>query len=406
MFRGSQRNGWCIPASPLCGNARPLRAAVRRCQLPAILCGLLVLTGCNRGAYRASNLPRAYVAPVVHSAQHLDLSRLSQGSQQNEVVYPGDLVSVSVATGLELRGAGTWMLRVDDAGMVNVPLVGNVEVGGMELTSAEAAIHKASVAREIYRNPQVSVAIQKRRSNKITVLGAVNREGTYELPSNQSDLLAALVAAGGLADDADTVIEIRAPKSPVPSGDAAIARVGATDTDSNAPGRATLADFDEPAEWPPGPPAAPPAELPRSVRIDLASSNLQNVDHAVADGGVVMVMRRPEQMLQVIGLVKRPGQFEVPPDQEVRLLDAVAMAGGLSTEFADKVFVVRNVEGGGQSIMIQASLDKAKREQLENIRLKAGDVVSIEQTAVTFVMTELQKYVRFTVSAASRLTFF
>ena len=96
------------------------------------------------------------------------------------------------------------MLRVDDHGVVNVPLVGNVKIGGMELTNAEAAIHDASIAREIYRNPQVAVAVQKRRSNKVTVLGAVNREGTFELPSNQSDLLAALVAAGGLAKDADT----------------------------------------------------------------------------------------------------------------------------------------------------------------------------------------------------------
>lgn len=377
-------------------------------RLLAVLCGLLALAGCHRGAYRASNLPRAYIAPVRHSAQHLDLSRLSHGSQKNEVVYSGDLVSVSVATGLELRGAGTWMLRVDESGMVNVPLVGNVKIGGMELTAAEAAIHEASVAREIYRNPQVSVAIQKRRSNQVTVVGAVNREGTYELPSNQSDLLAALVAAGGLSDDADTVIEIRSPPKAnatvKPSIDVAAASDGGTD--GEAPGRATLASFDDESAPGPFPPAAPPAEMRSSVRIDLASSDVQNANHDVADGGVVMVMRRPKQKLQVIGLVKRPGQFDVPADQELRLLDAVAMAGGLATEFADKVYIVRNPEGGRDSIMIEASLDKAKREHLENVRLMAGDVVSVEQTALTFTMTELQKYVRFTVSAASRLTIF
>ena len=30
-----------------------------------------------------------------------------------------------------------------------------------------------------------------------------------------------------------------------------------------------------------------------------------------------MVMRRPKQVVQVMGLVKRPGQFEIPADQEL-----------------------------------------------------------------------------------------
>jgi polysaccharide export outer membrane protein len=284
-------------------------------------------------------------------------------------------------------------------------LIGNVEIGGMELTAAEAAIRDASVEREIYRNPQVSVAVQKRRSNKVTVLGAVNREGTYELPSNQSDLLAALVAAGGLAKDADTVIEIRAPQSPI-AGARGVAEVEDASSVEEPPGRVTLANLGEDEAPQAALPPAPPAEMPASVRINLASSNLQSVSHDVADGGVVMVMRRPKQMVQVIGLVKRPGQFEVPADQDVRLLDAVALAGGLTTEMADKVIVVRQQAGGADSIMIRASLDKAKREHLENFRLAAGDVVSVEETALTFTMTELQKYIRFTVSAASRLTLF
>lgn len=370
--------------------------------------GFAALAGCHRGAYQASKLPQAYIAPVVHSAQHLDLSRLSQSSLRNEVVYPGDMVTVGIATGLEARGGTSWMLRVDDRGIVNVPLIGDVEIGGHELTEAEALIHNASVEREIYRNPQVSVAVQKRRSNAVTVLGAVQKEGRYELASNQSDLLAALVAAGGFAKDADTVVEIRAPAAPV---------VAARQT-ADAPGTAKLADADMTETTEAGHvklatlgenddeiPLAPPA-TPQSTRIDLASTNVQSANFQVPDGGVVMVMRRPKQTVQVIGLVKKPGQFEVPTDQEVRLLDAIAMAGGLTTEFADKVIVVRNLPNGRDSIMIRASLDTAKQKHLENIRLSAGDVVSVEETALTFTMTELNKYIRFTVSAASRLTLF
>ena len=104
MFRGPQQVGACAGSLILQRGAR----CARRLRLAVVLLvPLLISAGCNRGAYRAAKLPQAYLAPVVHSAQHLDLSRLSHSSQQNEVVYPGDLVSVSLATGLELRGAGT-----------------------------------------------------------------------------------------------------------------------------------------------------------------------------------------------------------------------------------------------------------------------------------------------------------
>lgn len=369
--------------------------------LPA-LC-LIVLAGCqsHRDAYRASKLPPQFAAPVAHSARHLDLSRLSQSTRRNEVVYPGDLLKVSVATGLEEMEAPTWLLRIDESGNVLVPLVGQVPVGGMELTVAEAAIHEASVERGIYRKPQVSVTVEHRKSNQVTILGAVNKEGAYELPSNQSDVLAALVAAGGLSDDADTVIEVRAPPgdglASIPSGDADSGRARTADL---RPGDAAAGSV-EPAQYSPAPPAAG-----QSVRIDLATAPPAAANYHVPDGGVVMVMRRPKHTMQVIGLVKQPGQFEIPVDQDLRLLDAVALAGGLTTELADSVLVVRNSTNGREAIVIKASLDDAKREHLENLRLAPGDVVSIEETALTYITSELQKYFRFSVSAASGLAFF
>jgi len=398
MFRSPLPTGNCARAA--------LSQNVARRRFRRQVCGIvLLLAGCHRGAYQASKLPHAYAAPVVRSAQHLDLSRLSQSSQRNEVVYPGDMINVGIATGLETRGATSWMLRVDDRGSVNVPLIGDVDIGGLELTEAEAAIHNASVEREIYRNPQVSVAVQKRRANAVTVLGAVEKEGTYQLASNQSDLLSALVAAGGFSKDADTVVEIRTPAAPVTrttarTGAAAESEIVAGG-DAEDPGRVTLASLGEDNDAP----ADRPAPL-QSTRIDLTRTDAQSANYHVQDGGVVMVMRRPKQTMQVSGLVKKPGQFEMPVDQELHLLDAVALAGGLTTEFADKVIIVRGSNGGRESIMISASLDKAKRDHRENIALGVGDVVYVEQTPLTFTMTELQKYIRFTVSAASRLTLF
>ena len=56
-----------------------------------------------------------------------------------------------------------------------------------------------------------------KRVDRVTVVGAVKKPGVYEIPRGSSDLLAAIVTAGGLADDAGTEVEIRSPARPATS---------------------------------------------------------------------------------------------------------------------------------------------------------------------------------------------
>ncbi len=363
-----------IPTGP------PHRVGVGTAWAASIVAILLTASGCHTSGIKARELPPELRATGVFSAQHLDLSRFAQGNLKNEIVYPGDTIMLSISTGLEDRDAPRYMLRVDEEGAVNVPLVGHVRVAGLELTAAESLIREASVVRGIYRNPQVAVAIDRRRSNKVTILGAVAKEGTYELPSNKSDLVSAIVAAGGLTTESSTLVEIRRPPdSPLAAAGGAI---GLVSYESGQP-NAMLDRFD----------LKEPRDLdPRRLNIE--------------DGATVMVMRRPKQAIQVMGLVRKPGQFELEPDQDVRLLDALALAGGLSTEIANRVIVVRNQDDGAESIVIQATVRGAKKDHLENIVLAPGDVVSVEETPVTFLVGELQKYVRFGISASTGLNFF
>jgi len=95
-----------------------------------------------------------------------------------------------------------------------------------------------------------------------------------------------------------------------------------------------------------------------------------------------------------MGLVNRPGHFDIPLDDELRLLDAVAMAGGRRLEIADKVSVTRRAGQTGQPITITASMREAQHNGQANIRLAAGDVVQIEETTVTFTLETLRNFVR------------
>lgn len=339
-----------------------------------ILCAAALLAcGCQQGRiYRASSLPPNFLAPPVSSLRNVDLSRFAQSRADNERLYAGDIVEVSIATGLEEGDLPVWKLRIAEDGTVNVPLVGNVGIAGLELTEAEMAIRTESIRRGKFVDPNVSLLMLQRRSNRITIAGAVEQPGVYELPRTSSDLLAALVAAGGPTAEAGTIVEIRQP-APEP----------------HLAARPQFASF------------APGQSAPASLRIDLQQAMRGGApDLRLPDGAAVMIEKRPTRYVHVIGLVNQANQFEMPADQELRLLDAIAMAGGRTLSIADKVQVVRTLPGATEPILIEASVNAAKRDGASNIVLAAGDVVSVEETPLTFTVGTIREFVRFGFSSA------
>jgi len=343
----------------------------------ALLALLLVVAGagCHRsGYYRASSLPPQFMAPRMGSLQNIDLSQIARASGDSERLYAGDVVEVSIATGLEGELAPGWRLRIAEDGRVKVPLVGDVRLAGHELTSAEEAIRVAGIRSGAYVNPQVSVTLFRRRAHRVTVVGAVKEPGTHELPAAGSDVLTAVVAAGGLSEEAGTMIEIRYPASPGVAANLATFRPDG----SRAPGGS-------------GPGV--------TVTVDLEQLD-DRADLRLPDGATVMVMPRPKRYIHVIGLVKRADQFEIPADQELRLLDAIALAGGRTVSIADKVHVMRHLPDQEEPIVITASVQAAKSDSNSNIRLAAGDVVSVEETPTTFVVGTIRDFVRFGFSSA------
>ena len=60
---------------------------------------------------------------------------------------------------------------------------------------------------------------------------------------------------------------------------------------------------------------------------------------------MVHVAKRTLPPVYVIGLVRKPGEFPFPPNQELRVLDALALAGGCSNPVAEDVLVIRHLPG-------------------------------------------------------------
>ena len=88
-------------------------------------------------------------------------------------------------------------VRVNSRGLVSLPLIGAVNVGGMTAQEAETAI-AGLLAANYLQNPQVSVFIKEYTSQRVTIEGAVQKPGIYPL-RGETTLLRSLALAGGQA---------------------------------------------------------------------------------------------------------------------------------------------------------------------------------------------------------------
>lgn len=352
---------------------------------------VLAASGCASGVITAQDLPSEFVAPPVHNAQTIDLSRLASYSVSSELIEPGDVLEVTVGAGYAENGAISIPIRVSDNGEANVPLVGKVALAGLELEGAEQTIAAAAVTRGVFRSPFVTVLMDRKRVNKVTVVGAVESPGVFELARSSSDLLAAIVAAGGLSEDAGTQVEVRRPgrRSTFHGHGPGHGQPGSP-REAMAPGVYSASHVSPVA-----------GHAPQSVRIDLvAAAHSGDGGVPVGDGDVVMVLKKDPKPVHVMGLVAKPDQYEMPPNQELRVLDALAMAGGVDSAVADKIYVIRRIPGRPEPVVVKVSLRAAKLNGKENVRLAPGDVVSVEQSPATVVLDAVKNFVRFGMSAA------
>jgi polysaccharide export outer membrane protein len=115
---------------------------------------------------------------------------------------------------------------------------------------------------------------------------------------------------------------------------------------------------------------------------------------------VVVVSEREPRSIYVMGLVKEPGEYDLPYDRDVRVLDALALAKGRTTQLADKVLIIRQLPGQSAPSTFVTSVRKAKNSSAWNRRLAPGDIVSVEETPTTFVLEMLKNFVRFGVSGS------
>ena len=247
------------------------------------------------------------------SAVLLAFASVSSGqSAADYVIGPQDVLTIQVFDQQDLGGKYT----VEADGTFSFPLIGRIKAGGLTLRAFETAL-KAKLADGYFKNPQVTVAVEQYRSQRVFVMGEVRQPGPVPL-------------TGGM-----TLIE-------------ALARAGSTLPTSS--GEVTIVRAPQGAKGPITPDAAAPGvQTFRATIRDLESGQLkQNIE--LRDGDTIFVPRA--ELIYIFGQVKNPGSYGIQKDTTV--LQALSLAGGVTPNGAmGRLKIVRIVNGQKKELKVK-----------------------------------------------------
>ena len=84
---------------------------------------------------------------------------------------------------------------------MNLPLLGEIAIGGMTVTEAQAAVETAYRDGRFLRNPQVTINVEEYAVREVSISGQIRNPSRYQLPNESTYTLAELVTkAGGITD--------------------------------------------------------------------------------------------------------------------------------------------------------------------------------------------------------------
>ncbi len=95
----------------------------------------------------------------------------------------------------------TSLTRIDARGRINMPLLGEITIGGLTVVEAQAAIEQAYKEGRFLRNPQVTISVEEYAPREVSISGAIRSAGRYILPIESTLTVVELVTkAGGITD--------------------------------------------------------------------------------------------------------------------------------------------------------------------------------------------------------------
>lgn len=155
-----------------------------------------LMLGACASQFAGSGVP-GHFSPTADSASDPHLAS-TPATLSDYHLSPGDVLKISVFQVPDL----TKEVQLDEAGLISLPLIGDIKAGGMSTHELQAEITKKLKAKYL-QSPQVSVFLKNSAGQRVTVDGAVKTPGVYPI-NGQMTLVQALAHSGGITPLADS----------------------------------------------------------------------------------------------------------------------------------------------------------------------------------------------------------
>jgi uncharacterized protein involved in exopolysaccharide biosynthesis/protein involved in polysaccharide export with SLBB domain len=245
-------------------------------------------------------------------------------------IGPGDCLDISEYHTPAFHSA----VRVSTIGTVTLPLVGDVNIQGMDEQAAAHAIEAALAAQGMLLHPLVSVVVTFYAGEDVSVLGEVARPGVYAYGVHHR-LLDVISQASGLAPDAGRLVNVFHRDDP---------------------------------------------QTPHPVLLDPGGSdaaedhNPEDHNPELAAGDTVEVSRAG--LVYVVGDLIRPGGFLLDPAQKLTVVQAIALAWGPTQNAAlGKAVLVREQKDG--RTLTALNLKRLLRGEDPDQPVHDGDIIFV-----------------------------
>jgi len=145
-------------------------------------------------------LVAALCAPALTGcASNADNSKVKlTAPQESTTLGPGDVFQMQIVGEKELPTE----YQVASDGTVDLPYIHTLKVAGLEPQEIARLVRQKLMSEKILTDPSVVVSVKEYRSKVVTVLGSVQKPGSFPLSPGLS-LLQAISQAGGLTSIAN-----------------------------------------------------------------------------------------------------------------------------------------------------------------------------------------------------------
>jgi polysaccharide export outer membrane protein len=232
---------------------------------------------------------------------------------------PGDVVKVSIYGSPDL-GVET---RISETGTISFPLLGQVDINGLNVATAEKKLGSLLESGGYLKKPQVNIIVTQIQSRQVSVLGQVNRPGRFPLEGKRT-VMDVLALAGGFSADGGDVISL-------------IRKRGGNVTK-------TVIDV-----------------------VDMVRTGELSKDLEIEPDDIIYAERSPR--FYIYGEVQRPGAFRL--ERQMTVIQALAVGGGLTPRGTERGIRVKRRGADGREQIITVKHDDV---------LQIDDVVYVKES--------------------------